>query len=238
MLTKSTVALIIAHASNVNAFQQHCSHRLPHGTKSNRCGGTGVDGVHKHVPNRGRRTLRLNSASLPSLNDESYPQILPSSPKGVIFDMDGTLIQHCIDFAEMRERIYAVADKDSIGKDLERDCVLSLAECLSPEGREECKIIFNDIEQRAINDMKIVPGGAELIHFLAENGLPRAVLTRNLEKNVPFMEELYLREITDIRGGNDMSESVFHPIVARDTINPNDEEPLKAKPYPDGILHI
>ncbi|KAL7537100.1 hypothetical protein ACHAXR_010482 [Thalassiosira sp. AJA248-18] len=153
--------------------------------------------------------------------------------------MDGTLIQHAIDFAEMRQRIYAIADTDSIGKDLERDCVLALATQLSPEGQEECDIVFGDIEQRAINQMKIMTGGAELMHFLGENGLKRAVLTRNLEKNVPFMSDLYLDEMKGFNGGNDMIGPIFNPIVARDTrSHPNDEEPLKAKPNPDGILHI
>lgn len=151
--------------------------------------------------------------------------------------MDGTLVQHAIDFADMRQRIYAVADADSTGKFLERECVLSLAGKLSPEGQEECQLIFNDIERSALDDMSIMPGGAELVQFLAENGLKRAVLTRNLEKNVHPMTEIYRDEIskTDL----DLMDPLFHPVIARDTrMHPNDEEPLKAKPNPDGILHI
>ena len=141
----------------------------------------------------------------------------------------------------MRRRIYEVADQDSIGKDLERDCVLTLADCLSPEGRDECSLIFNDIEKKAINDMKLMHGGAELMHFLAENGLNRAVLTRNLEKNVPFMVDLYREEMKEfvVAQQEHMLEQIFHPVVARDTkSHPDSDEPLKAKPFPDGILHI
>lgn len=182
---------------------------------------------------------KLVRGALPRLNDESYPNTLPPSPKGVIFDMDGTLIQHAIDFADMRRRIYSVADADSIGKDLERDCVLALADELSLEGQEACKLIFSDIEQRALDDMKLMEGGAELVQYLAENGLKRAVLTRNLEKNVSFMVDLYLAEINETGGVGDSSGPIFHPIVARDTrSHPSNEKPLKSKPYPDAILHI
>jgi len=179
----------------------------------------------------------LVRAALPG-NDGPYPNALPPSPKGIIFDMDGTLIQHSIDFADMRRRVYSVADADSIGKDIERDCVLALAEGLSPEGQEECKIIFSDIEQRALDNMKLMNGGVELVQFLAENGLKRAVLTRNVETSVSFMKDLYLTEMNETGAGGDFG-SVFHPIVARDTLSrPSDEKPLKSKPHPDGILHI
>eukprot|EP00956_Cyclotella_meneghiniana_P044078 scaffold300983_cov79-Cyclotella_meneghiniana.AAC.1 len=158
---------------------------------------------------------------------------LTSQPKGIIFDMDGTLIQHSIDFAEMRRRIYQVADADPVGKDLERTCVLSLAKQLSSEGQMKANDIFADIERRALNDMKLMPGGAELLSFLIENDLRRAVLTRNLEKNVYHMQQLYCDEMEH------QDDSLFFPIVARDTVaDPFSDEPLRAKPHPDGILHV
>ncbi|KAL7544965.1 hypothetical protein ACHAWF_008337 [Thalassiosira exigua] len=148
--------------------------------------------------------------------------------------MDGTLIRHAIDFAAMRRRIYAVVDEDSIGKDLPRDCVLAIHSKLSPEGQRKCQVIFDDIEQRALDGMKVMPGGPNLVLFLLENGLNCAVLTRNLEKNVRPMEKMYLKEMDA-----DFSiDELFHPIVARDTRLHPDVEPLKAKPHPDGILHI
>lgn len=158
---------------------------------------------------------------------------LPLNPKGIIFDMDGTLIQHSIDFADMRRRIYEVADADPIGKDLERDCVLALAKQLSAEGQEKANLIFADIEKRAVDDMTLMPGGVELLSFLKENNLECAVLTRNIEKNVLHMHQLYLNEICHIEG------PLFNPMVARDTIADHSSvEPLKSKPHPDGILHV
>ncbi|EED95221.1 predicted protein, partial [Thalassiosira pseudonana CCMP1335] len=134
--------------------------------------------------------------------------------KGVIFDMDGTLIQHAIDFADMRRRIYEVADADPIGKDFPRTCVLTLAKELSEGGQLRANEIFADIEQKAIDDMKLMTGGVEMMRFLRDNGLKRAVLTRNLEKNVVHMLRMYL-----------------------DELNLN-EDGVAAKPNPDGILHV
>lgn len=223
---KSLIALVLGlHSSVAVAFQLHSLQRW-------RCG----DGICRwHAA-----PSKLSTAALPLVNDESYQNILPSSPKGVIFDMDGTLIQHSIDFSDMRQRIYAVADDDPLGKDLERDCIVALSNNLSRQGQEDCKLIFDDILQRAVDNMKPMHGGPELVQFLSENGLKCAVLTRNWEKNVSPMIDLYLAEIVKNNGvGSDSMNTVFHPIVASDTrSHPSNEEPLKSKPHPDGILHI
>jgi phosphoglycolate phosphatase len=180
------------------------------------------------------------SSLIPELNDasrsiSSNEQLLPSSPFGVIFDMDGTLIKHSINFAEMRQRIYEVVDADPIGKDLEKDCVLEMPQRLTEEGQRKCHEVFLDIEQRAVDNMQLQDGGAELVQFLIESGLKTAVLTRNMEKNVAHMMELYKNEMSI----NDDDVTIFDPIVARNTkANPDDDEPLKSKPNPDGILHI
>ena len=62
-------------------------------------------------------------------------------------------------------------------------------------------------------------GGVELVQFLRENGLKTAVLTRNLEKNVAFMRDMYHDDIMKSSKGGDYSTGpIFQPIVARDTI--------------------
>ena len=175
---------------------------------------------------------------------------LPPSIKGVIFDMDGTLIQHSIDFADLRRRINAVVDSDPIGQHIERDDFFVMASQLTPAGQEACQCIFADIEQKARDDMKLMPGGAELLQFLQERDMKCAVLTRNREVNVHIMHDMYFSEImlgksSEQEGENkeveesSCTQQLFHTIVARDTkLHENAKEPLKSKPEPDGILHI
>ena len=188
--------------------------------------------------NRHQQYSRLCSSASPlgdasrGITDGSNSP-LPLDLKGVIFDMDGTLIQHSIDFAEMRRRIYEVADADPIGKDLERTCVLALAKQFSTEGQDMANEIFADIERRAKEEMKLMPGGSEILSFLRDNNLKRAVLTRNKMHNVHHMQQLYLDEIGQV------GDSLFYPIVARDTVpDPLSKEPLRQKPHPDGIIHV
>lgn len=168
--------------------------------------------------------------------------IYPSSTKGVIFDMDGTLVEHAIDFAEMRQRIYAVADADPLGKDLERDCVLTLANKLSPEGQEECQYIFDEITRDALKNMKLMPGGADLIRYLRDRSVKLAIFTKNPEGNAQIVSDSYLREVMTIDGEvrrclcvND--DPLFYPIIGRDSkvLGGNT---LRSKPYSDGIMHI
>jgi phosphoglycolate phosphatase-like HAD superfamily hydrolase len=194
------------------------------------------------------------AGALPVLSET----ILPPSPRGVIFDMDGTLVEHAIDFADMRRRVYAVADSDPMGRDLvDRGCVLALADELSPGGREECRVIFDEIARDALECARLMPGGVELVRYLRDAGLRRAVLTRNLEANARIVCDMYLGEMTAIidgggGGGGDPRPAadvgpLFHPIIGRDTARsppPGSDDgggghpPLRNKPYPDAILHI
>ena len=67
-----STTILVAFLSITAAFQPHS--RAP-------CG-RGI------VPS----ALGSGGANFPVVNEESFPDILPRAPKGVIFDMDGTLI--------------------------------------------------------------------------------------------------------------------------------------------------
>mmetsp|Transcript_24037 Transcript_24037/g.31307 ORF Transcript_24037/g.31307 Transcript_24037/m.31307 type:complete len:165 (+) Transcript_24037:1-495(+) len=78
--------------------------------------------------------------------------------------------------------------------------------------------------------MEFMDGLAELLKFLDTHHVPRAVLTRNVERSVNAMHEK-LAERYDI-------QDPFHPAVARDTASPDPNTFIRAKPEPDGILYI
>mmetsp|Transcript_41056 Transcript_41056/g.46646 ORF Transcript_41056/g.46646 Transcript_41056/m.46646 type:complete len:280 (+) Transcript_41056:34-873(+) len=148
--------------------------------------------------------------------------------KGIIFDMDGTLIQSCIDFADMRKRIYKVASED-LGRSVSDGDVIKLAPKLSLDGQKKADAIFADIEAKALRDMKLMPGMIELCKFLDnETTIKRAILTRNVFSSIDYMYENYMKQHNVTR---------FNPQIARDSLD-KDGNILTAKPQPDAIHYI
>jgi len=149
----------------------------------------------------------------------------PQQPRGVIFDMDGTLVRPCIDFAEMRRRIYSVGSRD-LSQNITEGCVLELAERLSPKGQEEATRILEEIEQDAIDRMAFMDGMIDLCQWLDERNVKRAVLTRNVERSVhAFHDKLH-------------PTPPFVPAVARNTIHPQEQINITPKPHPNAIHYI
>jgi HAD superfamily hydrolase (TIGR01549 family) len=188
---------------------------------------------------RGTRTrafgTRNERSSVGALMQQQSPSVtttrlfscLPwsdSPPAGIIFDMDGTLTKPCIDFADMRRRIYQVASHD-FQRNVTEGCVIELASSLSPAGQERAKEIFDEIESQAIQDMTFMDGMEELCHFLDSQGIRRAVLTRNVERSVAYLHAKM------------KSHPPFDPAIARDTIS-WDGNVIPAKPQPHAIEFI
>lgn len=162
------------------------------------------------------------------------PGLLPNinSIKGIIFDMDGTLIKPSIDFAELRRRVHELADTDPLLRDepeeVRRGDVLEMHNTFSPEGQVLVQEVFDDIEEMALKAMTLMDNCGDLCHFLDERGIPRAVLTRNVERSVDVMQEK-LWETSNVKG--------FFPTVNRNTVGMNGKA-LEIKPSPDSIYYI
>lgn len=140
--------------------------------------------------------------------------------------MDGTLVKPCIDFGEMRRRIYSVASRD-LDKCIKEGCVLELAETLSETGREQANRILHEIESDAIERMQVMDGMMELCAWLDENGMERGLLTRNVERSVEAFHDKIRPALKP-----------FSPAVARNTQHPLSEETILPKPHPDAIHYI
>ena len=148
--------------------------------------------------------------------------------KGIIFDMDGTLIQLNV-VNELIQRIYQVADEDPLGKCLERDDLDVMIAKLSPEGQRKAKQMIVEILQRHVDNMTIQEGGPELVAFLARNGVKRAVLTRNYERNAIVMQQMYAQVMT---------EATFDLIIGKDTTYDTSFPPEQEIPKADRIRQI
>jgi HAD superfamily hydrolase (TIGR01549 family) len=89
---------------------------------------------------------------------------------GVIFDLDGTLIDSALDFDQMRR------DMDFTPGQL----ILETLESL-PEGdyKDRCREILRQHEYRGAMAATLMPGAAELLEELDRRQIPQAILTRN-----------------------------------------------------------
>jgi phosphoglycolate phosphatase-like HAD superfamily hydrolase len=167
-------------------------------------------------------TNRINRSSLPPTKDIV----------GIIFDMDGTLIKPVINFAEMRKRIFEIADRDPElscqPEEKRRGDVLLLYQMLSVQGQREADSVFKDIEARAIADMMLMDGIGELCQFMDSRGMQRAVLTRNVQLSIDVMH----KKLWD-----QYSVKEFYPSVHRLSVD-GDGNILPSKPNPDAIHYI
>ena len=93
--------------------------------------------------------------------------------RGVIFDMDGTLTVPNHDFAEMYRRVGCKT----------RD-ILTEIESWPEDERKRANDIIHEMETEALATMKAMPGAEKLGAFLDGKGLPRGLVTRNVQASV------------------------------------------------------
>ena len=224
------VALILVFPTIALAWPDSATSYLRVGVHATFVSTTGRRGVRQRLGLRLSSDAR-NTDDAPAATEEIKERVLPPSSilAGVIFDMDGTLTRHSIDFPDMRRRIYEIADADLGPQGHSGGCVLALSERLSSEGKAAAKAVFVDIEAKSTRDMKFNDGAGELCRYLDSQGVRRAVLTRNVERSVDAMHHMLMER-----------EGVppFFPAVARDTRLAGEVDALPSKPAPDAILHI
>ena len=93
--------------------------------------------------------------------------------RGVIMDMDGTLTVPNHDFAEMYRRV-GCKTKD----------ILTEIEGWPEAERARANSIIHEMETEALATMQRMPGAARLGAFLDAKGLPRGLVTRNVQASV------------------------------------------------------
>jgi HAD superfamily hydrolase (TIGR01509 family) len=90
-------------------------------------------------------------------------------PRGVIFDLDGTLVDSQLDFDQMRREMGIPAGHT----------ILEALELAPPHEAERMWRIVAEHELRGVERATVLPGVREFLHELARRGIHRAVLTRN-----------------------------------------------------------
>ena len=102
--------------------------------------------------------------------DRDEPLILP---RGVIFDMDGTLTEPMLDFPLIKREM-------GIGQ---RPILEALAE-MTPAERARAEAVLHQHEEHAAEQSTLNPGCQELLKWLQERSVPVAVVTRNSRRSL------------------------------------------------------
>lgn len=100
--------------------------------------------------------------------------------KGVLLDLDGTLTEPNLDFAEIREAI-----------GLGEGPVLESLEAQTPPLRKRGFRILERYEKRAAEEALLREGCRELLAFLQERSLKRGIITRNSRSSAEIVMRKY-----------------------------------------------
>eukprot|EP01024_Parvocaulis_polyphysoides_P035580 TRINITY_DN3154_c0_g1_i1.p1 TRINITY_DN3154_c0_g1~~TRINITY_DN3154_c0_g1_i1.p1 ORF type:complete len:227 (-),score=19.98 TRINITY_DN3154_c0_g1_i1:252-932(-) len=108
----------------------------------------------------------------------SHKDMMRRVLRGVVFDMDGTLTVPCIDFNEMRRRV-GIMHGD----------ILDVIKSWPNDQQKRAYSQIADIEEKALEDMQVMPGAVELCRFLDNKQIPRGLITRNVENSVDYFHK-------------------------------------------------
>ncbi|GAA0689971.1 HAD family hydrolase [Marinobacterium maritimum] len=112
--------------------------------------------------------------------------------RGVIFDLDGTLVSSSLDFAAIKREIGCPSGAD----------VLTFLESLPAEQQQEAMAIIHRHELQDAQRCEWIPGARAFVDTCLEHGMPMAIVTRNscqssrlkIERNAIPIERVITRE--------------------------------------------
>jgi phosphoglycolate phosphatase len=153
--------------------------------------------------------------------------------KGIVFDLDGTLIHSAIDFPKMKLRMIEILEDNDVPRGMftpKQTTVVIMAkaeEIWKEQGKEEAEVAeirealeetMNRAELEVVSNIEEVEGTSDALKSLKEKGYKLAILTRS--------HHAYATEALKKIG----VYQCFDLILGRD-------ETPKPKPYPEALRH-
>jgi len=105
---------------------------------------------------------------------------MPMRPRGILFDMDGTLTEPLLDFPRIKAEM-------KIG---DRPILEALAE-MSPSQRRVAEEVLHRHEDEAARNATLNRGCVELLEWLREQAIRTAIVTRNTARSAAIVLELH-----------------------------------------------
>ena len=127
--------------------------------------------------------------------------------KTVIFDLDGTVTRQYLDFDAIRREMNLPPETDTI---------LEAMEKMTPEQRHQARLVLQEHEDRAAQNVELNPHADQILRELSLKGINIGVLTRNTKSNAEIIASRFCLR--------------FDAIVDRDHGPP--------KPDPHGVLWL
>jgi phosphoglycolate phosphatase len=149
--------------------------------------------------------------------------------RAVIFDFDGTLAVLNIDFSLMKEQVFNLIKRHSVGEEtIQEKYLLEIIDEVykilwekNPPGAEafyqESHRILHEVEMKAAEEGKLIPGTEATLKSLRDKGIKIGIITRNCEDAV-----------RKVFPGIDDFCDVF---VSRNSVK-------KVKPHPDHLTYV
>jgi phosphoglycolate phosphatase-like HAD superfamily hydrolase len=151
--------------------------------------------------------------------------------KGVVFDMDDTLVRSNLDIPVLYRKIF--------GKDLSPhvsfDFIKDIDNLPTQEERNRAHQIVDEMEEDSRRQMTLMPGCIELLTWLKAHNIPISLVTRNSKKTTGVFNEK-LERAQQGRGRQRQMQTFQHILTRDDNIPPKpDPTALKiiAKDYFD-----
>jgi len=134
----------------------------------------------------------------------------------VIFDVDGTLTKPVLDFEWLKNRL-----KRDISSFNEAGDILEQLNGMSPADAKLANTIIHDWETKARESFEFNTGAVQLIRHLDEQGIGRALITRNTQDQIELLNDKLETQ---------HAISPFKVALGR--------EFTPCKPAPDSVLHV
>ena len=152
--------------------------------------------------------------------------------KGVVFDMDDTLVRSNLDITAMYRKVFG---KDPLNGD-KFDILKEIDEIESSEEQARAHRIVDEMEEESRQQMTLMPGCVELLTWLSAHNIPTALVTRNSRKTTGIFCEK-LERMQHQERGRGQKLALFKRIVTRDD-NDDVHNPIPPKPDPTAIKII
>mmetsp|Transcript_33151 Transcript_33151/g.78329 ORF Transcript_33151/g.78329 Transcript_33151/m.78329 type:complete len:479 (+) Transcript_33151:41-1477(+) len=154
--------------------------------------------------------------------------------KGVVFDMDDTLVRSNLDIPAMYRKVFG-KDPSDLGN---FDILKEIREIECSEDQARAHRIIDEMEEESRQKMKLMPGCVELLTWLSAHNIPFALVTRNTRKTTEiFSETLQGIQQEKLRRGHENLALSFRQIITRDDKG-TDSCPIPPKPDPTAMKII